>query len=462
MISLKPKPIPVGMRTFFTVWLGQLVSMVGTGMTQFALAVYVFQKTGSATAYGFVLFFGMIPGIIVSLISGVIADRYDRRKIMIGADTLAALSTLGVALVYMFGTLEVWHICLAVTISATANAFQGPAWGSMIALLVPHEHLMRAAGLNSMARSAQQIAGPLLGGVLVLIVGLQGIILIDFLTFFVALGCTLAVRFPPVPESEGAKAAKGSVLSEAKYGWAYVWNFPALRGHILWFASLNFVLSFLWVLFPPMVLTITNPAGLGTVASCYGWGMLFGGMALTAWGGPKRRVLGMLAGGVACGVGMLGMGLRPSVPLIAGSLFLLTFGLPFLNGCFGRIWGVRIPPDVQGRAMAVISLLSWSTQPIAYLAAGPLADRYFRPLLVEGGPLAGSVGQVLGTGPGRGIALLIAIGGVTLLALTALAAMFPTFRNAEEDIPVIVSAPAAPAPEPEPVGDAPQAVPATA
>jgi DHA3 family macrolide efflux protein-like MFS transporter len=470
MQNLRLKYFPPGMRTFTTVWFGQLVSMVGTGMTQFALAVYVFQKTGSATAYGFVLFFGMLPGIIVSLISGVLADRYDRRKIMIGADCLAAFSTLCVALLYMRGNLEVWHICAAVATASTATAFQGPAWGSMTALLVPHEHLMRASGLNSLARSAQQIAGPLLGGVLVLIIGIEGIILIDFATFFVALGCTLAVRFPPIPESEGAKKAKGSVLREARYGWAYVWGFPALRAHLAWFASLNFVLSFLWVLFPPMVLSFTNAAGLGTVASCYGWGMLAGGMTLTAWGGPKRRVLGMLGGGVLAGVGMLGMGLRPSVPLIAASLFLLTFGLPTLNGSFSRIWGVRIPPDVQGRAVAVISVTSWSTQPIAYLAAGPLGDRFFRPLLVEGGPLANTfVGQVLGTGPGRGIGLLLVIGGVMLLALTAIAALSPTFAAVEESIAPIVKSPTA-APEPEPAaaaegqpdGQAPTPVPSPA
>jgi hypothetical protein len=133
------------------------------------------------------------------------------------------------------------------------------------------------------------------------------------------------------------------------------------------------------------------------------------------------------------------MGLRPSVPLIAGSLFLVTVGLPTLNGSFSRIWGVRIPPGVQGRAVAVISVTSWSTQPIAYLAAGPLGDRFFRPLLVEGGPLANTfIGQVLGTGPGRGIGLLLVIGGVMLLALTAIAALSPTFAAVEESIAPIV------------------------
>ena len=459
---MKLKYFPPGMRTFTTVWFGQLVSMIGTGMTQFALAVWVFQETRSATAYGLVLFFGMMPGIIFSLVSGVLVDRWDRRKTMIGADTASALSTLCVALLYMAGRLEVWHICAAVAVSATAQAFQGPAWGSMMALLVPEEHLGRASGLNSIARSAQQIAGPLVGGVLVLIIGLQGVILIDFVTFGVALACLAAVRFPAVPRTEGAQKARGSVLREARYGWQYVLQFPALRAHLTYFALVNFVLSFLWVLFPPMVLGFSNPAGLGTVASCYGFGMLAGGMAMTAWGGPKKRVLGILGGGVGAGVGMMGMGVVPNVGVIAVSLFVLCFGLPILNGCFSRIWLPRIAPDVQGRAIAAIQVTSWSTQPIAYLAAGPLADRFFRPLLVEGGPLAGSVGQVLGTGPGRGIGLLLILGGAVVLVLTAVFALVPGFYSAEEEVPVIVKAAAAPPPavEPEPVAEGPQPVPA--
>lgn len=459
---MKLTSLPPGMRTFGTVWIGQLVSMIGTGMTQFALSVWVLQETGSATAYGFVLFFGMLPGILFSLVSGVVADRWDRRKTMIVADTIAALSTLSVALLYMAGRLEVWHICVAVAVSATTQAFQGPAWGSMLALLVPEEHLARASGMNSMARSAQQITGPLLGGVLVLTLGLGGVFLIDFITFFAALGCLAAVRFPAVPRSEGARAAAGSVLREAKYGWQYVLQFPALRAHLTYFASVNFVLSFLWVLFPPLVLSFSNAAGLGTVAAAYGFGMLAGGMVLTAWGGPKKRVLGLLGGGVGAGVGMMGMGVLPNVGVIAFMLFVLCFGLPILNGCFSRIWLPRIAPDVQGRAIAAIQVTSWSTQPVAYLLAGPLADRWFRPLLVEGGPLAGSVGQVIGVGAGRGIGLMLIVGGLLILALTALFALLPSFYSAERDVPVIVkpAAAAPPPPEPEVVPDGPSPVPA--
>ncbi|HEX2209385.1 MAG TPA: MFS transporter [Longimicrobium sp.] len=461
---MKLTSLPPGMRTFATVWFGQLVSMIGTGMTQFALSVWVLQQTGNATAYGIVLFFGMLPGILFSLVSGVVADRWDRRRTMIAADTVAALGTLSVALLYWADRLEVWHICAAVAISATAQAFQGPAWGSMLALLVPEQHLGRASGMNSMARSAQQITGPLLGGVLVLTLGLGAVFLIDFITFFAALGCLAAVKFPAVPRTEAARQAAGSILREAKYGWQYVWQFPALRAHLTYFAGVNFILSFVWVLFPPLVLSFSNAAGMGTVAAAYGVGMLAGGMVMTAWGGPQRRVLGMLGGGVGAGVGMMGMGLLPNVGTIAFMLALLCFGLPILNGCFARIWLPRIAPDVQGRAVAAIQVTSWSTQPIAYLAAGPIADRVFRPLLMEGGPLANSIGQVIGTGPGRGIGLMLILGGILLMAVTAVFALVPSFYGAEENVPIVAkpadAAPPAVEPEPEPVAEGPAPVPA--
>lgn len=435
------------MHTFTRVWMGQLVSMLGSALTNFAMAVYVLQTTGSATAFGWVMFFGFLPGILVTLISGVLADRWDRRRQMIMADVIAMASSLFVATLYLTGSLQLWHIYIAVAVTATAGAIQAPAWGAMAVLLVPKDYLTRVGGMNSMARSVVQIGAPLVGGALMVMVGLGGVILVDFATFLFGMACTLSVKFPPVPESEGAKKAKGSVLREARYGWAYVWNFVSLRTHLMWFACLNFVLSFLWVLFPALILGFTDARGFGIVSACFGVGTFAGGLAMTTWGGPKRRVYGLLFGGVMAGIGMAGVGLRPSVPIAGFFLFALTFGLPILNGCFYRMWLPRIPADLQGRAMAAMLTVSWSSQPIAFLLAGPIADRVFRPLLVEGGPLAGTVGLVLGTGPARGIGLLLVIGGVVLLALTAIVALIPAFYSVEETIPEIVAGPTL-APEP--------------
>jgi MFS family permease len=354
------------------------------------------------------------------------------------------------------GNLQVWWIMLAITFASVCRTFQGPAWAASTSLLVPEEHLGRASGMMNFARSLSAIAGPLLGGLLVTVIGLKGVAMIDFVTFAVAVSALLAVRFPPVPRSAEALAQKPGLLSEAAYGWRYIWERRSLRAHIFFFAVINLGLAFLWALFPPLVLSFTQPAMLGIVGSSVGFGMLMGSVVMTAWGGPKRRVMGILGVGVLFGACLILMGARPSVPLIAASMFGITFGIPLLNGCFMRLWQPRIAPDVQGRTFAAIQVMVWSTEPIAYITAGPLADRVFRPLLVPGGPLASTVGTVIGTGPGRGIGLMLILVGVLMLLWTGFSALLPHFHSVEREAPVVVATPAAvvddvPAGEPEPV-----------
>ncbi|HYW07375.1 MAG TPA: MFS transporter, partial [Longimicrobium sp.] len=189
---MKLKKLPPGMRTFTTVWAGQLVSMIGTALTDFGVGVWVYQKTGSATAFALILLFTVLPSIVISPIAGALVDRWDRRVVMLLADTGAALSTLAMAGLLMVDRLEVWHVCVAVTVAATLRTFQWPAWSATTSLLVPEEHLGRASGMMNFARSASQVVGPLLAGVLVGIIGLEGVIVIDFITFGVAV-LTLAV-----------------------------------------------------------------------------------------------------------------------------------------------------------------------------------------------------------------------------------------------------------------------------
>lgn len=457
----KLRSLPPGLRTFTIVWVGQLLSMVGSAMTDFAVAVWVFRETGSAAAFGLILLMGILPGILISLVSGVVVDRWDRRLTMIVADSGAAVATLSMALLYWTGRLEVWHVCVAVAIGATMRAFQMPAWAATTSLLVPTEHLGRASGMMNFARSAGQIAGPLLGGVLVITIGLSGVMLIDFATFLAAMVALSIVRFPVVPKSAEAQAKRGSILREAGYGWTYILERPSLRTHLFYFALLNLGLSYVWVLFPPLVLSFANAAVLGSVAAFVGFGFLAGSMLMTAWGGPKNRVAAMLGVGVLGGVCMLGMGLRPWAPVVAAGVFGVCFGLPFLNGAFMRIWQPRIAADVQGRAFAAMQVMVWSTQPIAYLSGGVIADRVFGPMLMPGGALENSVGAVIGVGPGRGIAMMLGVAGLFVLAVTAFVSLLPHFRTAESMIPITV-VPTAPAPEAAPEAAEEEAAPVPA
>src|SRR5215213_5137860 len=192
------------LRTFIIVWFGQLVSLVGTGLTSFGLGVWVFQRTGSATEYALISVFAVLPGILLSPVAGVIVDRHDRRKIMILSDSVAALSTLVIALLYVSGTLAVWHIYISAMVSSASSAFQFPAYSASTSLLVPKQHLGRASGMMRSASAISLIISPALAGVLVVQIGLQGIIAIDFSTFLVAMLALAVVRFPAVPRRADA------------------------------------------------------------------------------------------------------------------------------------------------------------------------------------------------------------------------------------------------------------------
>lgn len=436
-----PQLLSPGMRTYTTVWFGQMVSMIGTGLTDFGVGVWIYQKTGSATPFAMVLLCMVVPGILATPVAGALADRWDRRRTMILADAGAALSTLFMAVMLMAGRLELWHILTAVTVASTCRAFQGPAWMASTTQLVPAEQLGRASGMMNFGRAVAGILSPVLGGVLVPTIGLQRVMLIDFATFIVAVGILFAVRFPAVPRSTAPAGEKPGILKEASAGWAYVGSQPALRAHLLFFALVNLALGYVWVLHAPLVLGFAGPGSLGAVGSAMGFGMLAGSLVMTISGGPKEKKAAAILGyGVLLGLCLMLMGARPSVPLVAVAIFGITLGIPVVNGSLMALWMPRIPAELRGRTYAVIQMLVWSTEPIAYVTAGVLADRLFKPLLVPGGPLAGSLGALVGVGPTRGIGVLLAVVGVFVLAVTVGMALVPHFRTAD-------SIPLAPTPE---------------
>ncbi|HEX2076966.1 MAG TPA: MFS transporter [Longimicrobium sp.] len=434
-----PSYLSRGMRTYTAVWFGQMVSLIGTALTDFGVGVWIYQKTGSATPFAMVLLCMVLPGILASPVAGALADRWDRRRTMVLADTGAALSTLFMAVLLVADRLELWHILAAVAFASTCRAFQGPAWMASTAQLVPADQLGRASGMMNFARAVGAILGPMLGGVLVPAIGLQAVMMIDLATFAVAVAILLAVRFPAMPPRTEPEGPKKSVLREASLGWEYVGSQPALRAHLLFFALVNLGLGYVWALHAPLVLGFAGPGSLGAVGSAMGVGLLAGSLVMTIWGGPQRKVAAILGYGVLLSLCLVLMGALPWVPLVAIAMFGITLGIPVMNGCLMALWMPRIPGHLQGRTYAVIQMLVWSTEPIAYLTAGVLADRAFKPLLVPGGPLAGSLGTVMGTGPTRGIGLLLGAVGVFVLASTVFVALLPHFRTADS-IPLAAKA----------------------
>lgn len=205
------------MKTFLFIWFGQLISLIGSQLTSFALGIWVYQNTGSVTQLALISFFTVLPGLAISPIAGALVDRWDSRWMMIISDSIAGLSTLSIALLLVIGQLQIWHIYLAATINSVSSAFQWPAYVAATALLVPKKHLSRANGMTKLSEALARLLSPICGGFLVILIQLQGVILLDLATFLLALTTLLIVKFPKPKTTPEGRLGKGSLLQKSIY-----------------------------------------------------------------------------------------------------------------------------------------------------------------------------------------------------------------------------------------------------
>jgi MFS transporter, DHA3 family, macrolide efflux protein len=419
---------------FVFVWLGQVVSLMGSGLTSFALGVWVFQMTGSTTKFSLITICSRLPAIAVAPIAGALIDRWDRRRAMIFSDVGAGLSILAIALLYIAGILHLWHICVALIINSALSAFQWPAYSAATTMLVSKKHYGRAAGMVQTGEALGFIVSPVVGGILLTIINLHGIFLVNFATFIFSVLTLLLVRIPSPAKTAEGEADKKSLLRETAFGWRYITLRPGLMALLIFFAVVNFLSGFILVLTTPLVLSFASPSVLGTVMSIAGSGMLIGGLVMSVWGGPKRRINGVLGFELLSGLCFILAGLRPSAVLITTAAFFLFFSFTFVNGSSQAIWQSKIPADLQGRVFAVRRMVAWSAVPLAYLIAGPLAEYVFEPLMAVGGRYAGTIGQVIGAGPGRGIGLLFIIMGLLTVLIACAGYFYPRLRLLEDEV----------------------------
>jgi MFS family permease len=444
----RPTSSPARLRIFSIVWFGQLVSTLGSGLTGFALGVWIYQETGSTTLFALNLLAYTLPNLLVSPIAGAMVDRFDRRWMMVLSDAGAGLSTLAIALLWYAGSLELWHVYIATAFNAAFGTFQWPAYSAATTLLVPKAHLGRAGGMVQIGEAISQLAAPALAGALLVNIGLPGVVIIDFATFLLAIATLLLVSFPKPPVSAESQASKGSLLQEAAFGWRYILARSGLAGLLIVFAATNLLNGLSNPLLTPMILEMTTPDVFGYLVSIAATGMLAGTLVMSVWGGPKRRIHGVLGFLIVSGIFFMLIGLRPSLPLMTAAGFGMFFTGPIINGSSQAIWQSKVAPDIQGRVFSVRRMIAWSTMPLSYIIAGPLADNVFTPLLVEGGPLASSVGRIVGVGPGRGIGFFFIIIGF-LMSLVAIGGYLnPRVRQLEDEIPDAVTEPEGQPPSP--------------
>jgi DHA3 family macrolide efflux protein-like MFS transporter len=376
----------------------------------------------------------MAPNTLLSLVVGPLIDRWDRRWVMILSDSGAGLSTLAISLLLLLGRLELWPVLLATAVSSAFSALQWPAYAAATSLLVPREHLGRANGMVQLSRGLAFIASPALAGVLVANIGVTGVILIDFATFAFAVLTLLAVQIPKPQTCEGDSAGS-TWLSDLLYGWSYLVARPGLLGLLLLFACLNFLLGLVMALFGPMVLAFADADTLGVMTSIAASGMLVGGALMGVWGGPRRRMTGVLGFLLLAGISLAATGLRPSPVWVTVAAFVFFFAFVAISACSDSLWQSKVGPGVQGRVFSTRSALATLTMVPAYALAGPLADQVVGPMLEAEGVLAGSIGPLIGVGPGRGIGLTFVLAGLLMVLAAAGAYTHPRVRMVEDELP---------------------------
>jgi MFS transporter, DHA3 family, macrolide efflux protein len=424
-------------RTFLIIWIGQLASIIGSGLTNFGLGVWVLKETGSVTQFSLIIMFASVPAIIAAPFAGVIVDKWKRKWLMVISDSVAGVSTLLIFTLIYFQMFEVWHLYVTAAVSSLFSSFQMPAYQSTIPLLVRKEQLGRANGMVQMADALSIVFAPVLAGFLLYSIGIKGILMIDLFTFFIALSTILFIKFPELTDSE-KDSKKVSFFQDALYGWKYIMDRPGLRGLLVYFALVNLLLGYFNVLLQPLILSFSNERTLGIALSITGIGMLLGGIAVSIWGGPKNRVLAVVGSGAISGLFLLMLGIKESVILVTAATFMMFLLLPIGNAASQVIWQSKVPLNVQGRVFALRRMIAISLSPIAYITAGPLIEKVLNPAVQNGG-FANGITTFIGTGEGRGIGLLFLILGIGWIITSLMVYLNPRVRALETEIPDAIS-----------------------
>ncbi len=423
---------------FTIVWIGQIVSLLGTSMTTFALTIWAYEITGTATALALVGFFFVTPMLVFSPLAGAIVDRQDRKLMMMLSDLASGVTTIAVLILFQAGLLQIWHLYIAAAIQGTFQTFQWPAYSAAISVMIPKEQYGRANGMLSLAESGSNIFAPLLAGALLGIIGLAGILTIDIVTFVFAIGALLLVHIPQPKITAEGRASQGSIWTEAAYGFRYIVKRPSLLGLQTVFMLGNFFFSIPFAILAAMILASTsnNEIIFGSVSSAGAIGAVVGGLIMSAWGGPKRLIHGVLAGwAISSLVGVVLMGLGNSLPVWAIASFCGAFFIPIINGSNQAIWQAKVAPDLQGRVFSIRRLIAWFVNPAAMLIAGPLADRVFEPAMQTNSGLSQMFSGLVGTGPGAGMSLIFIFSGLMAMMVGIGGYFIPMIRNVETILP---------------------------
>ncbi|MEV0728359.1 amino acid adenylation domain-containing protein [Polymorphospora sp. NPDC050346] len=412
------EPTP-SMKRFGLVAAGQIVTMAGTALTSFAVPLWIFIETGSLARFALFSVLGLVPGMVVAPFAGALIDRTSRRRVILLACCAAGVAKLAVAVLLLTDRAQTWHFYVLVGWLSVTLAFQRLAFVSAVPQLVPKRFLGHANGIAQMATGLTQFMVPLVAVALLEAIGLKGILVVDVVTYALAIVILLAIRFPRTM----ALRRRETLTAEIAGGVRYSLRRREFRAMLAFFATLNFFLFPVLFLLSPLVLGFADLAEVARIAIVGGIGGACGGLVMLVWGGPRHyRMRAVLIGTLAIAAACVLTGMRPSLVVIGAGAFGMYFALALVNGIYNTVVQTKVPQRFHGRVFALNQMVASSTMPIGWGIVAPLASKAAEPLLLPGGALAGSVGAVIGVGPGRGIGLLYLVFGLGI-AVTAVISM---------------------------------------
>lgn len=417
---------------------GQAISIMASNMVEFAVSIWVFERTGSAAVLGGMTTAFTVPFLVLTPVAGVMVDRYNRKLMMMASDIMAGVGTAILLVLQLTGSLQTWHFYVVNALIGIGNAFHWPAYSAAITTMVPKEHYGRANGMISFVEAGPGIVAPMLAGVLLPLVSIRGIFFIDLAALALAIGALMIVNVPrPVRTLEGQEG-EGNLWKEAVFGFTYILKRPSLTGFVVIVFFSNLFCGFCNAVFVPLILARTgnNSMALGSVQMAGAASFALGGLVLSVWGGPKRRLLGFLGGWSLFWLleaVFFSLGRSPSVwiPLSLAAGMFSTMGVTSGQS----LLQVKVAPDAQGRVFTARRLLTWAPDMITPLLGGLLADNVMEPAMQAGAGLSRAFGWLTGTDVGAGMSVQMLIFG--LLSVFSLLAGYslPTVRNMESILP---------------------------
>lgn len=378
---------------FILLWAGELISGVGGGLTSFGLGVYVFQKTGSAASMALVTLLAFLPTLLFSVPAGVLADRYDRRLLMMIGDGCSALGIFYILVCMRSGEAALYQICIGVFVSAVFSALLEPAYRATVTDLLTKEEYSRAGGMVSIAGSARYLISPVLAGALLAVSDMRLLLLIDICTFFpTVIGAAVVRKEIAVKE----KAGEESFIESFRQGWRAVTGRRGILILITVSALITFFMGTFQILAQPVILNFADSTVLGIGETFCACGMLVSGLFLGVKGIKSGHARILSVSLFIAGIGMAGFGVRENIFCACGFGFLFFAMLPFANNCLDYLIRRNIPDALQGRAWGLIGFISQIGYVAAYGLAGAAADKAAEKFRVSVG--RGAAGIVMAAG----------------------------------------------------------------